>query len=142
MKIVLIYIISLSVLFFTGCNDRDMLERKDGVSLPAVEGLTMQRVDDKHVRLTWNIPDNIPNEIELPVNVFVEVKEIVNVTKTLPVFNTTLSNAPSEFIYEIPDIAKTYHITIKLNGSTKVKDVNYSSNIYSLGQTAVIAGGQ
>ncbi|MEH6308987.1 DUF4945 domain-containing protein [Olivibacter sp. CPCC 100613] len=142
MKIVLIYIISLSMLFFTGCNDRDMLERKDGVSLPAVEGLTMQRVDDKHVRLTWNIPDNIPNEIELPVNVFVEVKEIINVTKTLPVFNTTLSNAPSEFLYEIPDIAKTYHITIKLNGSTKVKDVNYSSNIYSLGQTAVIAGGQ
>ena len=142
MKIILIYIFSLSALFFTGCNDRDMLERKDGVSLPAVEGLTMQRVDDKHVRLTWNIPDNIPNEIELPVNVFVEVKEIVNVTKTLPVFNTTLSNAPSEFIYEIPDIAKTYHITIKLNGSTKVKDVNYSSNIYSLGQTAVIAEGQ
>lgn len=142
MKIVLIYIFSLSALFFTGCNDRDMLERKHGVSLPAVEGLTMQRVDDKHVRLTWNIPDNIPNEIELPVNVFVEVKEIVNVTKTLPVLNTTLSNAPSEFIYEIPDIAKTYHITIKLNGSTKVKDVNYSSNIYSLGQTAVIAEGQ
>lgn len=140
MKAILIYVSALLLFFLHGCTDRDVLDSKDGVSLPAVEGLAMQRVDEKHVRLTWSIPNNIPEEMELPVNVFIEVKEVVNVTKTLPTFNATLANSPTEFVYEVPSTDKTYHITVKLNGSTKIKDVNYASNIYSLGQTVVLQG--
>ncbi|SEL80624.1 protein of unknown function [Olivibacter domesticus] len=140
MKTTIICISSLFLLLFYSCTDRDVLDRKEGVSLPAVENLTLQQVDEKHVKLTWNIPNAIPEEMELPVKVFIEVKEVVNVTKTLPAFNTTLANAPTEFIYEVPDETKTYHLTVKLNGSTKVKDVNYSGNIYSLGQTVVLEG--
>lgn len=140
MKAIIICISSLFLLLFYSCTDRDVLDKKEGVSLPAVENLTLQQVDEKHVKLTWNIPNAIPEEMELPVKVFIEVKEVVNVTKTLPTFNTTLANAPTEFIYEIPDATKTYHLTVKLNGSTKVKDVNYSGNIYSLGQTVVLEG--
>jgi hypothetical protein len=140
MKATIIYISATFLLFLCSCTDRNVLDRKEGVSLPAVENLTMQQVDEKHVKITWNIPSAIPAEMELPVRVFIEVKEIVNVTKTLPTFNTTLSNAPTEFVYEIPDGTKTYHLTVKLNGSTKTRDVNYSSNIYSLGQTIVLEG--
>jgi len=126
----------LIAVVLNACNDREIIDRKDGDSLPAVSNLALQQ-DGPMARLTWAIPAAIPESIEQPVRVYIEVKEILNPTRAISVFNITLSNSPTEFVYEIPDVNKTYHLTVKLNGTTKNRDVNYSSNIYSLGQTVI-----
>jgi hypothetical protein len=134
----IIYMCCLPLIFlFTGCKKEPVIESKAGVSLPMVTNLQLQKTAEKEVKLTWGIPSSVSDQIVQPLNIFVEVNEVISVTKTVSVFSTTLANAPTEFVYQLPDAAKTYHITVKLMGNTKVVDKNYSSQIYSLGQTVV-----
>lgn len=131
----LIYICFL--LFFTAisCKKEKITDRKQGVSLPTVSNLALQKTADKEVKLTWNIPAAIPDQVQQPLSVFIEVNEIISVTKAVSVFSTTVANAPTTFVYQLSDATKKYHFTVKLVGNTKTSDVNYSSVIYSLGQT-------
>lgn len=134
----LIYIYYLPMLFlFTGCKKEPVIDSKAGVSLPVVANLTLQKTAEKEVRLTWSIPTSISDQIVQPLSVYIEVNEVISVTKTVPAFTTTLPDAPTEFVYQVPDAAKTYHITVKLTGNTKISDPNYSSKIYSAGQTVI-----
>lgn len=137
-RITFIYLLSV-ILTMNACMDREIIDHKEGDSLPTVNNLSMQQ-DGATVRLTWGIPNGIPESIEQPISVYIEVQEILGPTRTIGVFNTTLANAPTEFVYEIPDENKTYHLTVKLFGQTKERDPNYSSSIYSLGQTATYQG--
>ncbi|QNL50577.1 DUF4945 domain-containing protein [Olivibacter sp. SDN3] len=134
-RITFIYLLAV-VLAMHACIDREMIDRKEGDSLPTVNNLSVQQ-DGATVRLTWEIPVNIPESIEQPVSIYIDVQEILGPTRTTSVFNTTLANAPTEFVYEVPEENKTYHLTVKLFGQTKERDPNYSSSIYSLGQTVV-----
>nr|WP_198160609.1 DUF4945 domain-containing protein [Pedobacter panaciterrae] len=134
----IIYICYLPLIFlFTGCKKEAVIESKAGVSLPVVTNLKLQKTTGNEVKLTWGIPSSISDQIVQPLSVFIEVSEVISVTKTVSVFSTTLANAATEFVYQLPDAAKTYHLTVKLLGNTKVVDKNYSSRIYSLGQTVV-----
>lgn len=134
----LLYICGLTLLVGTSaCADRDILEAKPGVSLPPVSNLAMEKTGAKDLNLTWGIPANLPGEINQPVSVFIQVTEILSPTTAVPVFSITIPDAPGEFSYEVPDPGKTYHLTVKLYGNTKVTDKNYSSEIYSEGQTVV-----
>ena len=108
---------------------------KPGVSLPAVTDLTLQQTDANNVKISWKIPGNIPAEIQQPLNVYIEVNQVLTVMKTVNVSTVTLPDAPLEYTFKLPDPAKTYHFTVKLNGQTQKTDKNYSGNIYSLGQT-------
>jgi len=134
----IIYICYLPLFFlFTGCKKEPVIESKTGVSLPVVNDLKLQKTAEKEVKLTWSIPSSISDQIVQPLSVFVEVNEVISVTKTVSVYSATLPDAPTALVYQLPDAAKTYHLTIKLVGNTKVVDNNYSSRIYSLGQTVV-----
>jgi|GEM_PF-351445 len=124
----------------SGCTDRSIIDRKEGVSLPTVSNLTLQQVDENHVRLNWEMPSAIPEEMQQPLNVYIDVEEILGPTRSVSVFNTILANAPTTYVYELPDPSKVYHLIVKVNGLTKNQDVNYSGNIYSLGQTVVYNG--
>ncbi|WP_153799741.1 DUF4945 domain-containing protein [Foetidibacter luteolus] len=134
MKNIMLLILFAAIAAITGCVKTN-ISAKQGVSLPAVENLALQPVSETEVKLSWQMPKTIPAEINQPLNVLIEVKEQLNTGRTLPVFNTTLTGAPTEFLYTLPDKAKTYLLTVKLNGGVKEPDVNYSSNIISLGQT-------
>ena len=125
------------LLLMAACSDKDVINSKEGVSLPAVTNLALQQVDPQSVKLTWNIPGAISPKIKQPLKVYIEVREIVSITRSVVIFSTTLENAPSEYVYTLPVNTKTYHLTVKLNGSTVESDPYYSSNIYSPGQTVV-----
>lgn len=132
----IIYSVLLCSYLLAGCDKSDdVIDRKEGISLPAVESLTLQKIDANKALITWSIPSAIPSEIETPLAVVIEVKEVVNANRVVPVFNTTLADGPTQFEYEVPDPLKVYRITVKLNGHKKSNDPNYSSNILSLGQT-------
>lgn len=131
-------ILILSVLFLvTACTDKDVISSKGGVVLPGVTNLALQQVNQHSIKLTWNLPGSIPPTIKQPLKVYIEVREIVSITSSVVVFTTMLDNAPSEYVYTLPVNTKTYHFTVKLNGSTVESDPYYSANIYSLGQTVV-----
>lgn len=110
---------------------------KPGVSLPPVSNLALQKTGSSQVKLTWEIPKNIPDNIQQPLSVNIAVSEVINVMKTISVSSATLANAPTEYLFDLPNDTSTYHFTVKLLGTTKTADINYSSNIYSLGQTVV-----
>ena len=133
-KFIYIFCIPL-LLLFSGCKKEPVVVQKDGVSLPGVTSLVLEKMAGNAVKLTWAMPTNIPAEIVQPLSVYIEVNEITGPTKTVPVFSVTLPNAPTTADYEVPDATKKYLVTVKVRGTSKTVDVNYSSNIYSLGQT-------
>lgn len=118
------------------CTDRDILESKPGVSLPPVTGLSLS-ADTPYVELSWKIPAGLPEEIQQPVDIYVEVNEILSPTRAVRIFSTVLPEAPTSFSYQLPDALKKYHLTVKVHGRTKTADPNYSGEIYSEGQTVV-----
>jgi hypothetical protein len=130
-----IYFLSVMIIF-SSCIKRDVLSKKDGASLPPVTSLALQELDSNRVFLSWGIPENIPENILRPLNVYIEVKEVVSSLKSLSIFNVTIPE-DTRFEYAIPDPAKTYHITVKLNGMVNSTDPNFSNNIFSLGQTVI-----
>lgn len=130
-----IYFLSVMIIF-SACIKRDVLSKKGGASLPPVTSLALEELDSNRVFLSWGIPENIPENILRPLSVYIEVKEEVSSLKSLSIFNVTISE-DTRFEYTIPDPAKTYHITVKLNGMVNSMNPNYSNNIFSLGQTVI-----
>ena len=131
----LLYICLIAVVAFSACNKKEAIENKVGVSLPAVSNLALQPMTSPEIKLTWTNPTSIPSEIAQPLKILVEVREIQGVMPAIVILSTTLENAPSEFVYSVPDPAKSYLFTVKLNGTAAFTDNRYSNNIFSLGQS-------
>lgn len=112
---------------------------KPGVSLPEVSNLNIQRTDTNRISLSWAIPAGIPAEINQPLSVNVQVTEILSPTRSIVIASEMLPEAPLTWSYTLPNTAGTYHFTVKLFGTTKSADRNYSNTIYSLGQTAIFS---
>lgn len=133
-------ILSISAVMLTvlvsACT-KNTVENKAGISLPTVNNLAVSPLSDSVVHVTWELPGDINENILQPLNVYLEVKEVVSSTRIVPVFNITIPDNPSSYDYQLPDPAKTYHITVKLNGMVNSTDPNYSNNIFSLGQTVI-----
>lgn len=122
------------LLLTTACNKKEDIQLKPGVSLPTVQSLTLTKGAGNEFTLNWQMPSGIPAEIAQPLAVQIEIKELIEL-KTVVVGGATLADAPTTFTGTVPDAAKTYQVTVKLNGWLSERDPNYSSNIFSLGQT-------
>jgi len=133
-------ILSISALTLTvlisACT-KNTVENKAGISLPTVNNLSVSPLNDSVVHVSWELPGGINENIMQPLNVYLEVKEVVSSARIVSVFNITIPDNPSSYDYQLPDPAKTYHITVKLNGMVNSTDPNYSNNIFSLGQTVI-----
>ncbi|MDR2042363.1 MAG: DUF4945 domain-containing protein [Tannerella sp.] len=123
------------------CYDRNILDSKEGVSLPPVTGLEYTRSGDQ-VTLTWGIPSDIPPEISRPLSVNVQVLRyrpgVLSITR---VDTHTLSGEPLTASLTVPNednAGYEYHIVVKLTGHLKESVYGYSSQIFSLGQTIII----
>lgn len=127
----------LLVLSICACRKNDY-EMKEGPSLPTVQNLKSEAVGVNQVRLTWQIPQQIPAEIERPLKVALEVNKVIGPTKHITVFNHTIEEEATSFVFDIPEEAGEYHVVVRLNGQTKLQDPNYSRNVFSLGQTVVL----
>ncbi|MFT4022180.1 MAG: DUF4945 domain-containing protein [Flavihumibacter sp.] len=127
-------IILLVVLLLSACNTKETIRPKRDLFLPGVENLVLNKGTDNMASLSWSMPKTVPSEIQQPLNVLIEVKETIGL-KTNTVASVMLPDAPTSFEAAVPNPEKTYTITVKVNGQLINPDPNYSSNIYSLGQT-------
>lgn len=72
-KILYFFSVMLCILAVTGCQDRDIIDFKDGVSLPPVTDLKSSLTPDNDAVLEWKLPSAIPEEIQRPLSVYVQV---------------------------------------------------------------------
>ena len=119
------------------CSKSNDYGSKPGVSLPPVTNLSLQKLDSGKVKLTWGIPHAIPDAMQQPLSVNIQVNQVINFMKVVNISTATLANAPTEYVFSLPDTTGSYHFTVKLTGFTKNVDVNYSSTIFSPGQTVI-----
>ena len=63
-RILYFFSVMLCILAVTGCQDRDIIDFKDGVSLPPVTDLKSSLTPDNDAVLEWKLPSAIPEEIQ------------------------------------------------------------------------------
>ena len=124
------------------CYDRSILDEKDGVSLPPVTSLQSSRSGNE-VTLTWEIPVNIPAEIERPLNVNVQVLRYrPGVLSATRVDTRTLAGEATTAAYTVPDdvdnVGYEYNIVVKLTGNLRESIYGRSGSIFSPGQTLIV----
>ena len=72
-RILYFFSVMLCILAVTGCQDRDIIDFKDGVSLPPVTDLKSSLSPDNEALIEWKLPTAIPEEVERPLSVYVQV---------------------------------------------------------------------
>ena len=122
-NIVRICMVIFTCLLFTGCYDRDVVGSKGThYILPKVENLDYS-VQGNTVKLTWQIPDNIPDEFLRPLEVSIQKVENDIYRDVITIGNE------GTFAEGIAiDANKRYRFVVKLVGN------GISSRIYSEGQ--------
>jgi hypothetical protein len=116
----------------TGCEDRQIIDSKEGESISPVTGLNYT-VNEPEVVFTWQMPSSFPQDILQPVSVFVTVyKDNKKVT------TVTLTDAPTTYTYSGYNSASIYRFIFKVRGDVNTDDLNESKLRYSSGVVAVI----
>ena len=130
-NIVRICMVIFTCLLFTGCYDRDVVGSKGThYILPKVENLDYS-VQGNTVKLTWQIPDNIPDEFLRPLEVSIQKVENDIYRDVITIGNE------GTFAEGIAiDANKKYRFVVKLVGNLtdEVVETGISSIIYSEGQ--------
>ncbi len=129
------YFLSVMLYIFavTGCQDRDIIDRKDGVSLPPVTNLKSSLSADNIASIDWDMPTAIPEEVQRPLSVYVQVYK-----ESVLEYQISLEDEPTSWEYELKEPDSKYRIVVKVQGWLKEKPYGQSDEIYSLGQTASI----
>lgn len=115
----------------TGCDDRQIIDSKEGESISPVTGLNYT-LNEPEVVFTWQLPSSLPKDILQPVSVYVTVyKDNKKVT------TVTLSDAPTTYTYSGYNSASIYRVIFKVKGEVDTDDLNKSKLRYSSGVVAV-----
>lgn len=131
----LLYLFSITLLLMavnTSCYDRDIIDSKDGISLPTVTDLSATR-SGTSATVTWNIPSNIPDEFNRPLTINIQVYDDKTRTQILEENSEVTSYTVTGL-----DAGKSYRIIVKLRGNFKEPEYGKSNDVYSLGQTVTI----
>lgn len=131
-SVYLFTILLLLIVINSGCYDRDIIESKDGISLPMVSNLQAVR-SGVSATLTWTLPSNIPDEFNRPLTINIQVFEN----------NTRLqlleeANEVSTYTVTGLETGKTYRIIVKLRGNFKEPVYGETNDVYSLGQVVTV----
>lgn len=125
-NIVRICMVIFTCLLFTGCYDRDVVGSKGThYILPNIQ------YKGNTVKLTWQIPDNIPDEFLRPLEVSIQKVENDIYRDVITIGNE------GTFAEGIAiDANKRYRFVVKLVGNLtdEVVETGISSRIYSEGQ--------
>lgn len=132
MKKIICLLMTIVLFSMNSCIDRDLIDFKSGVSLPAVNNLKAD-VSASSVLLSWSIPTDIPTEIKTPLAVNIQIYKESILVQTL-----NLDNAPTSYTYTLDDLSAHYKFIVKLRGTTIEVSKEFSSDIYSLGQTVIV----
>ena len=128
-KIKNLIILTLILVLYTGCYDRDIIDRKEfNHSLPKVENLTYM-IEGNVVRLSWQIPDNIPQDFNRPLEASIQVVEDDIYRQRFSVFDEI--NTAEITI----DPNKEYRFIVKLLGfmTPEAKDEGFTDRVFSEG---------
>lgn len=128
-KIGKLIIVALILVLFTGCYDRDIIDRKDfNHSLPKVENLSYT-LEGNVVRLSWQIPDNIPQNFNRPLEASIQVVEDDIYRQRFSVFDEINSAAITI------DPNKEYRFIVKLLGflTPEAKEEGFTDRVFSEG---------
>lgn len=108
-------ILSLVMVFlFSGCYDRDVLDSKEfNHSIPPVENASCVKNSNQAV-LTWTVPSGIPEDVQRPVSVEIQVVENNVYTVHLSIGESTATTATVDI-----DPSKSYHFIFKTLGFLK-----------------------
>ena len=132
-KILYFTLVMFLVLITSSCYDRDIIDAKDGVSLPPVTNLKSTLSNSDQLTLDWNLPSAIPAEIQRPMSVYIQVYR-ANVRE----YQITLPDEPATWTYTLREPDMKYRIIVKMYGRLKEKGYGKSDEIYSLGQTVYV----
>ncbi len=128
-KIGKLIIVALILVLFTGCYDRDIIDRKDfNYSLPKVENLSYT-LEGNVVRLSWQIPGNIPQDFNRPLEASIQVVEDDIYRQRISVFDEV--NSAQITI----DPNKEYRFIVKLLGflTPEAKEEGFTDRVFSEG---------
>lgn len=128
-KIEKLIVASLILVLFTECYDRDILDRKDfNHSLPKVENISYT-LEGNVVKLSWQIPDNIPQDFKRPLEVSIQVVEDDIYRQKFSIFNEI--NTAEVTV----DPNKKYRFIVKLLGflTPEAKEEGFTDRVYSEG---------
>lgn len=123
-------IVTLIVVLFTGCYDRDVVDFKEfDHSLPKIENLSYAQ-QGSVVKLSWQIPANISNDFRRPLEVSIQVVENNIYREILIAENEKTSHDITI------DTSKKYHFVVKLLGylTTEAKEEGKTDRVYSESQ--------
>lgn len=130
-----IFIVAFVSLLFTSCYDRDVIDSK-GIHhpLPKVENLDYS-IQGSTVKLTWEIPSNVPAEFIRPLEISIQKVENGIYTDKI----TIVDEGTSAENIAIKADGK-YRFIVKLTGylNDEAKQPGISSKIYSEGQVIEI----
>lgn len=131
MKKILYFIaVTFCILVVAGCQDRDILDFKGGVSLPPVIDLKSSLATDNEVTLEWKLPADIPEEVARPLSVYVQVYR-----GSVLEYQLSIGEEPTSWKYVLQEPESEYRIVVKVQGWLQEKAYGKSDEIYSLGQT-------
>ncbi len=133
-KIVYILSIVCMGLITSSCYDRDIIDHKEGVSLPAVTNLQSNLVNEKELTVSWQVPTSeIPDEMIRPLSVYIQIYK-----GNAREYQITLPNEPTTWTYTLKDPTSKYRVIVKLYGKLDEALYGMTSEIYSLGQTVEV----
>ncbi len=128
-NIVKLFITILTLTFLTGCYDREIIDRKDfNYSLPTIDNLSVTQQDGKAI-LSWQIPSNISDSFNRPLEVSVQVVEDDIYRQRFSVFGEG-TGAEVDI-----DPTKEYRFVVKLLGflTPEAKMEGFTDRVYSDG---------
>lgn len=126
MKRYKILIVLLSLILITSCYDRDILDNKDGVTMPKVEDLSLSVENDKLI-VSWKYPQEVPLEVKEPLSVHISIFEN-GINKRYSV-----ENDETIFIYSDYNKDADYRVVVKLSSELLNPEYGQSSLLYSEG---------
>jgi len=133
-KIIFLLAITCVAAMLSGCYDRDIVDRKEGVSLPAVNSLRYSRVGSDGFNISWTIPGDIPVTVSRPLSIHIQVYRDTNI----PEHQIVLSGEQVDWSYTMQEPDADYKVTVKLYGTIAALEYGKSTELYSLGQTVNI----
>lgn len=129
-----VFIVTLTVILFAGCYDRDIVEYKEfNHSLPKVDNLNYIK-DGEVIRLTWQMPSNISDDFKRPLEVSIQVVEN-NVYRQIVIVENE-----NTFVDILTDTNKKYRFVVKLLGylTEDAQERGKPERVYSEGQVVEI----
>ncbi len=122
-------VITLLVVIFSGCYDREIIDRKDfNHTLPKVENLSYTKQGNT-VTLNWQIPANVSDDFRRPLETSIQVVENNIYRQKFSIFN---ENKTANFQI---DPTKEYKVIVKLLGflTPEAKEEGFTDRVFSDG---------